>query len=321
MAVGLASDFTIYDELFHTAVTETLQQFTAFNAASGNTINIVPQRHMGDYRKYTLFDQVATTSRRDTTSVAGQTAANMANLEAVGVKINRKVNYMEHTIDAFKKIGMTSEVMSVILGEQTAVALMVDYMDSATRACVAAFDKAGSRTVPGATIDSTHLIDGLKLFGDRAGRLSSIVSTSALYYDLVKDQWAANILNVSDMNIKQGMPATLGRPVIVTDSAPLTDAGSSPDEYHTLMLVPGAVTIYQSEEATVLGRTVQGKENITFGWQYEYAFTLELKGYAWDVANGGANPADATVAIQTNWDQYASDVKDTAGILITNLQA
>jgi hypothetical protein len=108
---------------------------------------------------------------------------------------------------------------------------------------------------------------------------------------------------------------------MVTDSAPLTDAVSSPDEYHTLMLAPGAVSLFQSEEASVLGGMVGGLENITFAWQYEFAYTVELKGYAWDTGNGGVNPTDANVATQTNWDQYSSDIKDTAGILITNLQA
>lgn len=318
MAVGVITDFTIYEEEFHTLVTEILQQNTAFNAESGNTINIVPAIHQGDYRKYTLFDQTLVASRRVDTSVTAQTPGNLPDLEAVGVKLKRKIPYTELTLDSLKEKGMNSDDITGIAAQQTAQAILDDYMNTAVSAMLAAFNVGTTiRVQTGATIDSAGLVDGIKLFGDKASRLRTFVMHSAPYYNLVKDQLADNILNVSDMNIMAGVPATLGKRVVVTDAASLVDTTPSPDVYHNLLLAPGACTIFQSQAAEVWGGRVEGKENLTFGYQYEYAFTLEIKGYAWDITNGGRNPDATALTTQTNWDQYASSHKDTAGVLIT----
>ena len=58
------------------------------------------------------------------------------------------------------------------------------------------------------------------------------------------------------------------------------------------------------------------QENMGTIWKGESSFTVGLKGYAWDVTNGGKSPNDAAIATGTNWDQFASDVKDTAGVLL-----
>lgn len=43
-----------------------------------------------------------------------------------------------------------------------------------------------------------------------------------------------------------------------------------------------------------------------------------MKGFAWDVANGGANPTDNALATGSNWDMTATSFKDLAGVsLIT----
>jgi hypothetical protein len=41
-----------------------------------------------------------------------------------------------------------------------------------------------------------------------------------------------------------------------------------------------------------------------------------VKGFKWDVSNGGANPADAALATGSNWDVASTSYKDFGGVII-----
>lgn len=62
-------------------------------------------------------------------------------------------------------------------------------------------------------------------------------------------------------------------------------------------------------------QTSNGKERIETTFQADYTFGLALKGYTWDVTNGGKSPTDAEIATGSNWDKIASDIKHTAGVV------
>ena len=72
----------------------------------------------------------------------------------------------------------------------------------------------------------------------------------------------------------------------------------------------------ESEGRDVVNDTITGQENIIERVQGEHAFNLGLKGYAWDVPNGGANPDDTALELGTNWDLVATDIKSTAGVAV-----
>ena len=50
-------------------------------------------------------------------------------------------------------------------------------------------------------------------------------------------------------------------------------------------------------------------------WQADYSFGVTLKGYAWDVSNGGTSPDDAKLFTGTNWLKTATSNKGTLGTL------
>ncbi|MGH9339528.1 MAG: major capsid protein, partial [Acidobacteriota bacterium] len=56
--------------------------------------------------------------------------------------------------------------------------------------------------------------------------------------------------------------------------------------------------------------------NLVMRIQGEYAYNLRLRGFAWDVTNGGANPTDSALGTSTNWDKAATADKSLAGIRI-----
>jgi hypothetical protein len=325
MAVGSAADVTLYETQFHTAFTETIQQnVNAFNAASNGAIVLNARDIMGNYEQSTFYTEVAgLITRRDINSVAAITPDPMADAENVTVKINRRTKLMSMTRDSFVKKGRSVGEMAVVLGQQYAEAAMQDYINTALAATRAALvNNAGvfqDDTTLGGTpdlIDHLRLIATKQLFGDASNRIRLWVMHSAMHTQLLNYGITGAITNVADVVINNGTIATLGAPTLVIDAPGLEDLAATPDVYYTLGLTDGAVTVTESEERFFdMDRDVT-LENTALQWKAEWAYNLGIKGYAWDIANGGANPNDATLATGSNWDKVATDDKSTAGVVL-----
>jgi len=330
MAIGKASDFTIYNEEFNAAVTETLVQETnIFNGASRNAITLRTNAHRGNYIRESFFQSISgLAARRDTTSVATVTDTAMTTAEQVAVKLNRKIINVAQTLDAWRKIMMDlgpdpesqNSQFSYLLGQQVAKAIAVDYVDSAINACTAALSNVGGLTydvsaASPSTISHTYLASTLAKMGDAANNIVCFVMHSAMYWALVKQAITDEVFEVAGVTIQTGNVATFSRPVIITDSAQLISA-ASPTDYYTLALTANAIEVMESETREMYADLVTGLENLVVRLQGEYAFTLKLKGFTWDVTNGGANPTDAALGTGSNWDQVATSVKDCAGVVL-----
>lgn len=325
MAIGKGSDFKIYDELVLGRMIERQQQnINAWNAASKGTLRLTQARRQGNYKYESFFKKVTLVSRRDVTSVATATDTAMTQGENVTVKINRKIGPVAQTLDAFKKIAMPAGITAVseALGEQVADDMTADMLNTGLIAAAAAIKNQSAVAIAatGSVITTANLVSALAKMGDRADRVSAWIMHSKVYYDLVAAQIAANITGVSNFNIATAQPVTLNRPVIVTDSAALKIAGASPllDTYVTLGMTEGGLEVEDSEEQTFWSQEVTGLENLSVRFQGEYAFNIGVKGFTYDVANGGVNPTDGTVGTGSNWDATATSFKDYAGVsLIT----
>lgn len=319
MAIGKASDFVVYQAEFLGAMNEILMQAgDAFNAAGAGTIQLINNFHRGDYRKESFFQMISgLVSRRDTTSVSAATDLAVTQDDIARVKINRKIGPVAQTLDAWRKISSDPSEMSVIVGAQTAKAVLLDKLNTVIRAGAAAIrgtnvtlDVTGETTK---TVTHTALIRTLALFGDNASAIRAWVMHSKIFFDLLKQAVADNVTNIADGVIRVGNVPAIGKPIIITDSADLVVAGT-PDTYYTLGLTEGALTSEDSEEQSVESQLVTGLENLVMRIQGEYAFTIGVKGYTWDTTSGGVNPLDAAVATGTNWDLVAADIKATAGV-------
>jgi hypothetical protein len=326
MAIGKASDFKIYDDLVLGRMIERqTQNINAWNAASRGALRLTQARHQGNYNYTSFFKKVSLVSRRDITSVAAATDNPITQGENVSVKINRKIGPIAQTLDAFKKINIPTNdigVVSEALGEQVADDMTADMLNTGLIATAAAIRNQAAVAIAatGANITTANLVSSLAKMGDRADRIVAWIMHSKPYYDLVAAQIAANITGVSNFNIATATPVTLNRPVIVTDSAALKIAGASPllDTYVTLGITESGLVVEDSEEQNFWSQEVTGLENLSIRFQGEYAFNISVKGFTYDVANGGANPTDGTVGTGTNWDPVATSFKDYAGVsLIT----
>lgn len=324
MAIGKASDFKIYDPQFQAGYTETIQQETdAFNGASAGAIRLVAVTRAGHFAKEAFFAALdGLDQRRDITSTADVDPMKLTQGELVGVKLNRRVGPVEHTIDAFRKAGIDPRNFSFVIGQQAAKAIAAGYLNRALIAAVAALEGQAPNThaATGGTLAYAAIPQAMAKFGDMFGSLRAMVMHSKPFFDLYGDGMASyKIENVAGAMIVGGVAATMGKPLVVTDSPALLEAdgvSGGVDAYRTLLLTENAVTVEESEDMTIHDDVIGAKENLVMQFQAEYAFNLGLKGFAWDVANGGANPTDGALGTSTNWDKVATSHKSLAGVVL-----
>ena len=326
MAQSTLSDFKIYEEQYFAGQNEYLQQNSdIFNTASTGAIRFVTLRRKGQYEQESFFKGISNLIvRRDPSSVASVTDKKMEMDEFVRVKINRRVGPVSVNRDAFRKAGMDPESFSFQLGQQIAPAIQVDYANAAIASASAALRGVSALVTDKVTGDGaktmrhTYLANALAKFGDAAGRIKCWVMHSKPYYDLVAQSITDNVFQIGGMVVMGGIPPTLGKPTIVVDSSALVEtSGSSTSSYITLGLVEDAVTVMQSEESEIVSQLLTGQENLGVRIQGEHAYNVGVKGFKYDMTNGGPNPTDAALATSTNWDVAASfDNKQLAGVLL-----
>lgn len=325
MATGKASDFVIYDALFNGAYNEKqTQNISAMLGGSNGAISITGNFLRGDYKKESFYKKISSlVTRRDVTSTSTATDLAVTQGEQISVKCHRKIGPVGQTESAWKQIGETPEKLSFVVGEQAADDVLAEKLNTALGAAVGALYHMGSAvtydgtlTSPSATLTHGMLAGGLAKFGDASSRIVAWVMHSKPYFDLIGQAITDKITNVADVVIVSGSVATLGKPVIVTDSSSLINTTATPDQYVTLGLTQGAIQINDSETPRIVTDVITGLENLVFRMQGEYAYNLGLKGYAWDTSTGGANPTAAACAVGVNWDPVFTSYKDGVGVRI-----
>jgi len=322
MATTTASDFQIYDSLFHSQRVETLQQnVAAFNDASQNALRLEARDLQGDFSKESFFTDSLVDNRRDPTSTSSVNATKIGDDEEVSVKLNRRQGPMRYTADAFKKKNMSPEQASTVLGEQSGRKQAQAFISNSATSLVAAISSVGSSDLvadqTGSALSFQDLAKGKRQFGDSSQDLVAAMIHGNKFHDLVDDGLSNyKIENVAGAQIVTGdVAGAMGLVLVVTDEDALITTGT-PDTYHTILLQSGGATIEESEPATMAEETITGQENITREWQMEYAFNLGLRGFKWDTTNGGSNPDESTLGTGTNWVKVANNNKSLPGVVI-----
>jgi hypothetical protein len=323
MAIGQASDFVIYQDQMRGAIVERLTQASSFFNGAGRGIVLSTVSRRGDYAQESFFQNIANAvTRRDTTSTGTVTDLALAMEELISVKVNRKVGPVAQTLDAFRKVQMNanSESLSFLIGTQFAKGMEIEMLNTILgvgRAALAAQASAFFDYSATGTIVTENLVDGLAKFGDASSRIGVWVMHSKVYFDLLKSQ--IDPTNQGDVvagaQLASASPATLNRPVIVTDSDSLIVTGA-PDTYYTLGLTENALVAESSEQEDMVSELVTGLENLVVRLQGEYAYNVGMKGFAYDIAAGGANPDATAITTAANWDPKMASVKDWAGVCI-----
>ncbi|MAM60854.1 major capsid protein [Maritimibacter sp. UBA3975] len=327
MATSLPSDMSFQDPFIQSGYSDVIAQAVdKFNAGSNGTITLRTNRKPGDYDYAAFFANAGgLVSRQDQTSTSDVAGTKLTQSDMISVKVNRKIGPVEWARSAFLKPGLDQDAIRVAAGEQAARDVLADMLNNSIRAGRAALDNnAGSTYTIGSdgTLTTAGLVSGLALMGDQSQRVSAWVMHSKPFFDLVGHQIdpANNGDITANTIVVSGMPGSLGRPIIVTDSDSLiVNAGSgsaATTDYYTLGLTPGGLMVEDTEEEYILLDEVSGKEQILMRMQGEFGYNLGLKGFQWDVSNGGKNPTDSAVGTGSNWDKVYNDDKDLAGIVI-----
>jgi hypothetical protein len=316
MPIGTKADFKIYDEQYFAGQFErVMQTLELFNGASSGAIVLESKLTRGEYERKSFMKFISgLIVRRDPTDVSAATDVKPTQGEFVGVKLNRGIGPAAQTLDAWKKIAEDPQLFSFYLGRMVAEQKLQEMVNTAVRIAEAALQgQANLVHSVDRTMDHTALVDAMAKRGDRAQDIVAWVMHSKPYFDLVKQSIADKIFGVANVTVYQGTAATLGKPTIVIDSAPLKDTGS-PNTYNTLGLVPGAVTVKESEtETVVLDGPITGLKNLIYRLQGEYAYNVEVQGFKYDTAQG-VNPDDTVLGTAATWVKEATDDKALAGV-------
>lgn len=312
------SDMKVYQtEIEGVALELVGQKIDAFNAASGGTIVLNADAWKGDYSKQSFYNQLVSAQRRvDRYAANGaQASTALTQAEAVGVKVAGGFGPILFEPAQMSWLQKNPDEAIMVIGEGFADALLQDQLNSAVAAATAAVENVAALVndvSATAGISYTALNGSHAKFGDQSGLLAADIMRGSTYHNLIDFNLAnSNQLfeagNVQVVNI-------LGKVVVVSDIPALYAAGI-PNKDKVLSVTAGGIIVDNSTDIITNMETTNGKERIETTWQADYTFGLKLKGYAWDVTNGGKSPTDAEIATGSNWDKVVTDNKHTLGTL------
>jgi len=324
------SDMQVFEEYALGTYNEEVGQLVElFNGASRGTLILIPAGHEGDYSSESFWQAIpGLVRRRNAYGTGAVPAVPLTQGVHTTVKVAGGTPPISFTKTQFRWMQKNPEEAGVRMGEQLAKASLQDQLNCAIRVGVAGMSGIGAPSAPGAgdgvvydgtagNLSRSALTSGAFLFGDRQSAIRAWITSSKPMEDLYQGNLAnaEQLFNIETVSVTQD---GLGRVVIHTDSPDLVVAGA-PNNYHTLGLVEGAITMEDNGTMDMNEETKNGDENIQSTIQAEWDFQAGMKGISWDKGSGGASPNDAALATAANWDLVASDIKDTAGVLVTTL--
>lgn len=313
------SDLAIFNEYAYESMIEGLDyQFALFNEASNGTIVLRSGANQGDYNEQAMFQLVSGVIRtRDPNGTGALTAKSLTHILDRSVKVAKGTFPLDVSPSMFNWIQQNPQEAGAAFGIQVAQQTLADYLAQGAGAARATISANANLTndVSAATDKTMQLsvLNGARSkFGDRGMDVAAWIIHSTPMYQL----WGNALTNTEQLFVYNNVAVlrdTFGTVFIVSDIPALKVAGT-PTKLYTLGLTTGAIVVEQNNDLVSNMDTRNGTDNIQRTLQSEWSFNLGLKGYAWDKVNGGAAPTDGELTTATNWDQYVTSIKDTAGV-------
>jgi hypothetical protein len=318
------SDLAVFQEQVYDISTEVAaQNIDLFNQAARGTIVLRDTMHQGDYNETAYYGKISGLVRRRNAYGSGAVAAKQLGHKIdVHVKVAAGTPPIELDTVWWKWIARDPAEAAAALGKQMAVDMLQDMLNTGVMAGVAAlsgnaaiqYDATGDTP---ATMTLGAQNNAAAKFGDKSNSIVAWIMHSAPSHKLIGNSIAGNngtqfLFRYETLNI---LADPFGRIYVVSDIPALHITGT-PDTYNTLGLQPGAITVDRNADFEANVVDLNGNENITRTYQAQWTYNVGVYGYAWDKAAGGHSPTDAALAMSTNWDQIATDIKNTAGVLL-----
>lgn len=317
------TNMKVFNKTIQTMATEKLaQDVEKFNAGSGGAIVLTAEGFEGDFRYENAWASLHAAQRRVDryASNAAASPTSLAQLQAVGVKVAGGFGPILFEPGQMTWVNKSPAEAAAVISKYMAEAMLKDQLNTAIAALVAAIEAGTTNTVFDANtgpITYADLNSAHALFGDQSQSLITQVMDGVTYHKFVGQNIAnaVSLFTYSSVRIVD----ILGLRVVVTDAPALREASTAANDAKVLSLVAGAATVYDGSDLITNIETSNGLERIETTLQGDYSFGVALKGYAWDVGNGGKSPTDAELATGSNWDKVATSWKHTAGVLTTGI--
>ena len=326
------SDLQVFQEEAYTNMTEVLNEnIQLFNAATNGGLVLAMAGHMGDFSTDTFWKKVDGLVRhRDPYKKDGAIPSKELSMGTkTSVKFASGTPELRFDAAWMDWIKRDPAEAGVVFGLQLAEQRLQAQVYAALSVFIGAVKNEGSMvydhsaaTENGGKACLEALLRGAAKFGDQASRVNCWVMSSKSEVDIYEQSLAnANrLFNFGDVIVKSDAQ---GRPMIVTDAAPLHflgadgNVGGADDRYYIAGLTSGAVVFETNSDFNANTDTSNGGENIKTTYQAEWSEQIGVKGFTWDVTNGGKNPTLVKLADGTNWDKVVTSKKDLAGCLVT----
>jgi hypothetical protein len=314
------TDLQVFNRQTYSAMTEVLkQQVDKFNAASRGTIVLRAGANQGDFDETAFFKKLSGLVRRRNAYGSGAVAEiTMEHLLDTSVKVAAGTAPVRLDPGQYDWIQRSQEEAAAAMGQQLAVDALADMLNTAIASTRAALSQVAAVNFDGTagTMTPSALNSTARLRGDRSQEIVAWICHSKQVHDYYGDNLAnaERLFTYGTVNV---VADAFGRVFVITDSPSLINTTPAPDEYHVLGLAPNAVVVDQNNDFNSNFETKNGDENIIRTYQAEWSFNVGIQGFSWDKTNGGKSPNDAALALATNWDQYSTDNKDLAGVMLT----
>ena len=312
------ANMQVYDTEIYTTTIELLgQKLEAFNAASGGAIVLNTNAWRGNYTKEAFFQSISGAQRRvdRNAAIGAQAATQLSQGEFVGVKVAGGFGPVTFEPAQMSYLLENPASAIMVIAEGFSDALLADQLNTAVGCGVAAVENVAALVndvSATAGLSQQALNKGHYKFGDMSGMLICDVMHSSGSESLTDKALANGEQLFVSSNVT--VISILGKIIVVSDIPALYVAGT-PNKTKVLSITAGGIVVSNSGDIITNMDTTNGQTRIETTWQADYTFGLSLKGYAWDVANGGASPLDAELFTGTNWDKAVSSNKHTLGTL------
>lgn len=312
------ADMKVYnDDIVGTTIELLGQKTDQFNAASGGAIVLSTAAWRGDFSRESFFNQIASAKRRVDryATIATQAATALTQGEHVGVKVAG--GFGPVLFEPAQMTWLNEDPASAIraISEGFSDALLADQLNTAVGSAVAAVSGQA------ALVNDVSATGGLTLnvlnnshakFGDQSQLLVTDVMTGAAWHKLIDKALTNSSQLFASGNVM--VVDILGKRYVISDIPALYEAGT-PNKSKVLSVVANGIIVDNASDIISNVDTSNGNTRIQTTWQADYTFGLKLKGYSWDVANGGKSPLDAELFTATNWDKAVAENKHTLGTL------
>ncbi len=315
----MLDNMVVFNKYVMPTVYETLaQEYQKFNAASGGTIRLSAEGFEGNYDQESFYSSLAAAQRRVNRNGANgsATATNLAQLQKNGVKVAGGIGPIRYEPSQMTWLQKPTTEGIEIASRAFAELIMLDQLNTAIAAGIAAIggdtnrvnDVSGSANISYAALNQSHAI-----FGDRSSALRAEIMDGATFHTLIGN----NLGNAETLFRAENVRVVdiLGKLVVVTDAPALQIDGTNAV---VMSLVPGAIDVTGASDVITNIDTTNGNQRIETTLQADYSFGLHVKGFSWDIANGGSSPDDSALTDSANWDAVGSAanvIKDGAGVL------